>query len=147
MKIFNSHGSKERLFEMMKRVSNLNEVLLPIEEKNEIIDEFVKYVSIKLNLDEIPKVNISHNDDDAEKMKSFGRFVPQTNEITVIGVNRNLADVLRTLAHEMVHYKQNKEGKLNQNSGETGSVEENEANALGGVLMREFGKMHPEIFE
>ena len=133
---------------MMKRVSNLNEQLLPFQKKDEIINEFVEFATKKLDLgNEPPNVVISHKDNDAEEMKSFGRFVPNTNEIKVVGINRNLADVLRTIAHELVHYKQNKEGELNQNSGETGSAEENEANALAGVLMREFGGMHPEIFE
>lgn len=148
MKIFHSNGSKERLFEMMKRVGNLNEQLLPFEKKDEIINSFVEFATKKLNLgSKAPDVVVSHKENDAEEMKSFGKFVPNTNEIKVVGVNRNLADVLRTIAHELVHYKQNKEGKLNQTSGETGSAEENEANALAGVLMREFGGMHPEIFE
>lgn len=133
---------------MMKRVSNLNEQLLPFQKKDEILNNFVEFAIKKLDLEnDSPNVVVSHKDNDAEEMKSFGKFFPDTNEIKVVGTNRNLADVLRTIAHEIVHYKQNKEGKLNQNSGETGSAEENEANALAGVLMREFGKMHPEIFE
>jgi len=148
MKIFHSNGSKERLFEMMKRVNNLNEQLLPFQKKDEIINEFVEFATKKLKLgDKSPNVAVSYKDNVAEKMKSFGKFFPDTNEIRVVGTNRNLADVLRTIAHELVHYKQNKEGKLNQNSGETGSAEENEANVLAGVLMREFGKTYPEIFE
>jgi len=126
MKIFHSNGSKERLFEMMKRVNNLNEQLLPFQKKDEIINEFVEFATKKLKLgDKSPNVAVSYKDNVAEKMKSFGKFFPDTNEIRVVGTNRNLADVLRTIAHELVHYKQNKEGKLNQNSGETGSAEEN----------------------
>lgn len=133
---------------MMKRVNNLNEQLLPFQKKDEIINEFVEFATKKLKLgDKSPNVAVSYKDNVAEKMKSFGKFFPDTNEIRVVGTNRNLADVLRTIAHELVHYKQNKEGKLNQNSGETGSAEENEANVLAGVLMREFGKTYPEIFE
>jgi len=36
---------------------------------------------------------------------------------------------------------------LNDNSNETGSDQENESNALAGVLMRKFGKIQPKIFE
>ena len=40
-----------------------------------------------------------------------------------------------------------KEGKLNNNSGETGSDEENEANSLAGVIMREYGRNNPKIYK
>ena len=58
-----------------------------------------------------------------------------------------MADVLRTLAHELVHHKQNEMGKLKIDSGKAGSDIENEANAKAGILMRDFGKEREEIFE
>jgi hypothetical protein len=64
-----------------------------------------------------------------------------------VGVNRNLADILRTLGHELVHHKQNLDGKINAQSGITGSDEENEANAKAGVLLRKFGKINDDIYE
>ena len=148
MKVFHSHGSKERLFEMMGRVSNLNEQLLPPEKRKEIINDFVNYVDERIDMGgEVPEVRLSYNEEEAQAMKSFGRYIPETNEIMVVAVNRNLGDILRTVAHELIHHKQNNNGEINQNSGETGSEQENEANALAGVLMREFGKKNPAIFE
>ena len=65
--------------------------------------------------------------------------------------NRNLADALRTIAHELTHFKQSLDKRITDNpedkSGETGSEIENEANARAGIIMREFGKSHPEIYE
>jgi hypothetical protein len=61
--------------------------------------------------------------------------------------NRHIMDVLRTLAHEMVHHKQDVAGQLNDRSGEDGSPEENEANAKAAVIMRLWGKMNPELFQ
>jgi len=148
MKIFYSYGSKERLFEMMKKVNNLNEQVLPVEKKNEVINKFVEYADKQLNLgDKMPDIKISYDDKEAENMKSFGKYTPETNELRVVAVNRNLADILRTLAHELIHHKQYKEGKLTSNSNNTGSEHENEANALAGVFLREFGKTNPIIFE
>jgi hypothetical protein len=51
--------------------------------------------------------------------------------------------VLRTLAHELVHHKQLSEG------GDVRPVEEleYEANAVAGMLMRDFNKLHPEMFD
>ena len=65
--------------------------------------------------------------------------------------NRNLADALRTLAHELVHYKQKQEGRLELNnadkSGADGSSIENEANAVAGVILRKYGKLNPDIYQ
>jgi Zn-dependent peptidase ImmA (M78 family) len=80
-------------------------------------------------------------------MKSFGKYTPETGEIRVVATNRNLADILRTLAHEMVHYKQHLDGKLNVDSNDDGSEAENEANAQAAIIMRKFGRENPIIFE
>ena len=133
---------------MMGRVNNLNEAVLPIEKKNEVIKQFIEFADKKLGLgNDMPEVKISYDEKEAPSMKSFGKYTPETNELRVVAVNRNLADVLRTLAHELIHHKQHKDGKLKPDSNNTGSEHENEANALAGVFMREFGKDNPIIFE
>ena len=47
----------------------------------------------------------------------------------------------------MVHAHQKETNKLDIGSGDTGSNIENEANALAGVIMRNYGKENPMIFE
>lgn len=126
----------------------LTEALLPKEKRKEIINDFLKFLNEKLDLgDSIPNVIMSYDETEAQNMKSFGKYTPDNNELRVVMANRNLADILRTIAHEMIHHKQNKTGQLNPNSNDTGSDEENEANALAGVFLREFGKNNPIIFE
>ena len=147
MRVFQPYGTRERLVEMMKKVNNLNESLLPREKKNEIVKDFIKFAGNKLNFENYPKVTISYNDKEASEMSSFGKFTPSIEDIRVVAANRNLADVLRTLAHELIHYKQNKEGRLDNNSSKTGSEIENEANAQAGVIMRNFAMENPIIFE
>lgn len=147
MKI-HTYGTKDRLFQLMSRVNRLNEQLLSPDKRKAVVDEFLAYADDKLGFNgEIPNVELSYDDNQAQEMHSFGNFQPETNKIFVIAKNRNLADILRTIAHELIHLKQGKEGKLKPNSGETGSPEENEANSLAGVLLREFGKNNPIIFE
>ena len=97
--------------------------------------------------DNKPNVVISQDESEAANMASFGKYTPETGEIRVVGTNRNLADILRTLAHEMVHFKQHSDGKLHADSNNDGSEVENEANAKAAVIMREFGKANPIIFE
>lgn len=147
MKVYNSYGSKERLFEMMKRVNKLDEQEQSKDERKVIVDDFINYVSEQLGLEDIPKVELLYQEGIAQNMKSFGGYQPQSKNIIVVATNRNLADMLRTIAHELIHRKQDEEGKLKPDSGETGSEEENEANAQAGVFMRDYGKNNPNIFE
>ena len=74
-------------------------------------------------------------------------FNPNNDKIWLYVKNRNMADLLRTLAHELVHRKQDEDGRINNNSGETGSEIENEANAMAGILLRDFGKIDKEIYQ
>ncbi|MDA3779940.1 MAG: hypothetical protein PF487_06960 [Bacteroidales bacterium] len=146
MRIFNQHGSKQRLFEMMSRVNKLNEDILSKEKKNEIIDKFIDEVCEYLGIDN-DNIEISYKPNEAVEMSSFGKNTPTTGIIRVVALNRNLADVLRTLAHELVHRKQEKEGKLYAGAGDDGTDIENEANSEAALIMRRFGKSNPIIFE
>jgi hypothetical protein len=57
-------------------------------------------------------------------------------------------DVCRTLAHELVHYSQDlKKGLEDEDAGSTGSPQENEANAEAAIIMRNWGKKHPDYFD
>jgi hypothetical protein len=47
----------------------------------------------------------------------------------------------------MVHHKQNLDGVLTNYAGETGSEFENEANSVAGIIMRNYGKQNPRIYE
>jgi hypothetical protein len=58
-------------------------------------------------------------------------------------------DIFRSVAHELVHHKQNEDGRIGKNvakEGETGSDIENEANAEAGKIMRWFAKSNPNMF-
>jgi len=147
MKLNHDYGSKERLFDMMNKINKLNENNSN-EEKSSIIDNFIEFVGKTIELNgNYPTVSIIDKDGEASKRKSFGGYYPELEKIEVIIKNRNLGDVLRTLAHEMVHHKQNIEGRLENNSGDTGSDIENEANSLAGIILREYGKLNTRIYE
>lgn len=147
-------GDKKRLFELMHKVGGLNKKLLceenlPIDKKQLIVNDFISYVSEELGIkNNKPDVDVMFEENTtASDNNSFGSYDPGTYSIKIVGYNRNLADTLRTLAHEMIHHKQNLNSELNEKSGETGSEHENEANSLAGILMREYGKKNPIIFE
>jgi len=111
-----------------------------------IIKAFVKFASQKLGLDHPPKIKLQRNPKLASQRRSFGGYTPGQGIEINIG-NRHIMDVLRTLAHEMVHYKQDINGELKPDSGRDGSDEENEANAKAAVVMRLWAKMNPELFQ
>jgi hypothetical protein len=118
------------------------------EEQTGTIGEFVKYSIKNLELQNLPSsLTLSYNNDKAKEMRSFGYFDPNTKKIWVYVKNRNMADILRTLAHELVHRKQEEQGRLDPTSGQTGSPIEDEANAMAGVLLRNFGKINNSIYE
>ena len=57
-------------------------------------------------------------------------------------------DIMRSIAHELVHHHQNERGDLvgNAEEGADGSPIENEANAKAGEMIRIFGKQNPQIY-
>jgi len=112
------------------------------------IGEFIKFAIKNLAIQKPPqKLTLSYDTAQAQDKSSFGYFDPSNNKIWIYCKNRNMADVLRTLAHELVHRKQDEDGRINYESGETGSDIENEANAKAGVLLRDFGKQHKQIYD
>ena len=118
------------------------------ESQTATIGEFIKYSIKNLELQTPPSnLTLSYDNNKAKEKRSFGYFDPSSKKIWVYVKNRNMADILRTLAHELVHRKQEEDGRLDINSGKTGSPIEDEANAMAGVLLRNFGKINNGIYE
>ena len=70
-----------------------------------------------------------------------------TREIKVLTKGRALVDILRSIAHELVHAKQHEEGRLEPGSGDYGSPIENEANSIAGIIMRKFQRENRDIYD
>ena len=72
-----------------------------------------------LNIKPLPKLKIINNDSkNAENI--LGRtayYDPQNKSITLYTLDRHPKDVLRSYAHEMIHHKQNLEGRLTNIQG------------------------------
>ena len=131
-----------------KHPTTLSEVKKLNESETSTIGEFIKYAIKNLGIQNPPRnLSLSYDTAKAKQMRSFGYFDPNSNKIWVYCGNRNMGDILRTLAHELVHRKQDEDGRISYESGKTGSEIENEANAKAGVLLRDFGKQHEEIYQ
>ena len=140
-------GNLDLTIDENSEVFDINTIKLN-ESQTATIGEFIKYAIKNLAIKNPPRnLTLSYNNDHAKSKRSFGYFEPASNKIWVYVKNRNMADILRTLAHELVHRRQAELGMLDDMSGETGSVIENEANAKAGVILRDFGKINNSIYE
>ena len=111
-----------------------------------IVKQFLIFAKRELKITHNIPVYFVDDASYAKNVKAFGEMSSE-NIIRVSVINRHPMDILRTLAHELEHCKQNITKSLPKNSGDAGSQIENQANAKAGELMRKFGKLHPEYFE
>ena len=118
------------------------------ETKQQSIQHFVEFATQRLKLKETPKISLVGGREFAEVKTSLGGFDPISKEIYVATEGRLTADILRTLAHEMVHRKQDELGlvKNPMKDGADGSPIENQAHAVAGILMREYGRINKKIY-
>jgi Zn-dependent peptidase ImmA (M78 family) len=110
-------------------------------------DHFVDYCCDELGIKNKPEIKFVNSKIQAKMNTSFGGYYPGEKKIKVNTAGRHVVDVFRTLAHELVHHKQNEDERLDADSGKTGSEIENEANSKAGILLRNYGKAKPELFE
>ena len=104
---------------------------------NKVYNAFVPFIKSDLDLDTIPKIKIIRGNE-AQKLKAFGCW--DGTEITLCPDNRHPMDVMRTLAHEIIHYM------CDHTDGSDGSADENEANSKAGEIMRRFARANPSFF-
>jgi hypothetical protein len=137
----------DHLFEDPKYYTKLAKIKLEENVNKDLVSEFMKHITNELKLDKLPKITLSNDSQEAIDMKSWGGYQPSSKSIHIVIAKRHPADIFRTLAHELVHYKQDIEGRLKPGSGETGSEDENEANSRAAVIMRNFAQAKPNLFE
>lgn len=134
------HKINELGIELFGRFSSRGNII------ESIIDDFIIFGKDELELDDEFKINLTSKNDGLE---TLGNYDIDKKKINVLTKNRAIPDIIRSIAHEMVHHKQNSEGELsgNQEEGKDGSEWENEANAKAGEMVRKFGRENPEIYD
>lgn len=111
---------------------------------NIILKNFKLFLKKELHLTyEIPVILVD-DVDFSKKIKAFGE-ISKENIIHLSIINRHPMDILRTLAHEYVHYKQHIDHGLVKSHA--GSATENQANAKAGEIVRKYGQLHPQLFD
>ena len=112
------------------------------------LNSFMDFCCDKLSIKDKPSLKFKEPTDQGEQ-PSFAAYAPGAREVHVMSKNRHPMDIFRSVAHELVHHKQNEEGRIGKDiakEGATGSDIENEANSRAGELMRWYGKAFPASF-
>jgi Zn-dependent peptidase ImmA (M78 family) len=104
-----------------------------------MIMNFCNYSASRLGLEGQYKCYISF-DRQKSGIKTTGICMPDRNEIKVYGKNRSLADILRSIAHEMFHLRQHEMGVIPLSRSKKHFEEPLEwhANAAAGSIVSKF---------
>ena len=100
------------------------------------LNDFVKFAAKEIGLSKLPKINFVGKSQNSKL--AFGHSI--NNEIHVRVTDRHPGDIMRTIAHELIHIKQTQMGKHGA------QFREDEANALAGRIMRKYNTTYPNVF-
>ena len=121
------------------------EIFVSVEKKNQL-QQFVKWSCKKMGINKVPEIRYGYDLDEVEEKRTFGSTYSDGYIWVYVG-ERNLADIMRTLCHELVHHRQfETDLASNDMDEETRQNIEDVANAMAGRLLREYGKQHVEIY-
>jgi hypothetical protein len=108
------------------------------ESKKSQIHDFLSFAKEYLEITDTPKIQFINDPKFSSELKTFGLYELDNDIIKIQIAKRHLMDICRTLAHELVHYKQRRNGK--EMNGNDGSDVENEANATAAILLRQYSQ-------
>jgi len=116
------------------------------DEKKEKLNSFVKFVKEQLELKTVPTISIQSSRDGLKTTANYD-YTKENKVIKVNGRNRALVDIMRSVAHEMVHHKQFEQDRLKVQPPDIGGVIEDEANAKAGQYIKMYAKKDPTIYD
>ena len=121
---------------MKLKLTKLNEISLEEKDLDEVSD-FCKFCIEKLGIEGDVDICLTGKSKNEIGM-STGGFDIASNKILAREYGRSLVDILRSIAHELVHYRQKELGKFKP--GDTipniGGEIEDEANSICGQLVK-----------
>lgn len=79
-----------------------------------MIAELLEFCKNTFQFTEEPKIVFRENDENAKNpIGNTGYYDPAQKKVVVFISERHIKDVMRSLAHELVHHSQNCQGRLN----------------------------------
>jgi hypothetical protein len=131
----------------MLRAFRLSEDNISKQDMMKMIKQFLPVAMKDLKIKRVPHIVLQPHIKEEGGQASFGRFVNEEEKIYLGIADRHPVDILRTLAHELVHFKQHENDEMYPGAGETGSPIENEAHWVAGIIMRHFNKKYPDAIK
>jgi hypothetical protein len=116
------------------------------DDKKDKLNRFVKFVKDQLELDTIPVISIQNHRKNLKTTANYD-YTKDEKIIKVCSKGRALVDVMRSIAHEMVHHKQFEQGRLKVQPPDIGGEIEDEANAKAGQYIKMFAKQDSTIYD
>jgi hypothetical protein len=116
------------------------------DKQKDLLQEFIKFVKGDLDLKVIPSVILQNG---RKNLKTTANYdYTQPDKVIRVNVkNRMLVDVMRSIAHEMVHHKQFEQGRLEVKPPDIGGEIEDEANAKAGQYIKMFAQKEPTVYD
>lgn len=109
--------------------------------------DFVKFIKKELKLKDVPTISIQNNRDGLKTTANYD-YTKENKIVKVCSKNRALVDVMRNLAHELVHHKQWEDGRLDgPKPPDIGGEIEDEANAKAGQFIKMYSKIDETIYD
>lgn len=111
------------------------------------LNDFVKFIKKELKLKDVPTISIQNNREGLKTTANYD-YTKENKIVKVCSKNRALVDVMRSLAHELVHHKQWEDGRLNgPKPPDIGGDIEDEANAKAGQFIKMYAKIDETIYD
>jgi hypothetical protein len=133
----------------IKKPKRVTESKILKEYREEINNLLIPHMQKQLGFNHPPTINFADDQGNAQDM--FGKtayYNPSTSEITVYITNRHPKDIMRSVAHEVIHHAQNQRGEFENsfNLGEEGYAQNNshlrsmeeEAYLSGNMIFRDW---------
>lgn len=109
----------------------------------ELLKRFSLYVIKELGIETSAKIVFLEGKD--PNYPSAGGYLPGEKTVICAIRNRAIADVMRTLAHELTHHRQNEMGLIGPGDTDNQKLED-QANVYAGRLVRWFGRENKAIY-
>jgi len=116
------------------------------DDKKDKLNKFVKFVKDELGIKEIPTISVQNHREGLKTTANYD-YTKENKVVKVCSKNRALVDVMRSIAHELVHHKQFEQGRLEVKPPDIGGEIEDEANAKAGQFIKMFAKIDQTIYD
>ena len=116
------------------------------DDKKSKLNEFVKFVKKELKLKSVPTISIQNGRGELKTTANYD-YTKENKIIKINGKNRALVDIMRSVAHELVHHKQFEDGRLEVRPPDIGGEIEDEANAKAGQYIKMYSKKDSSIYD